>query len=53
MPKLDFEGKRDRWVGYDAMDHKEVLEEFAKVERVKQDLKAEALNDPSVVVAPG
>eukprot|EP00116_Pleurobrachia_bachei_P016726 sb/3476988/ len=53
MPKLDFEGKRDRWVGYDAIDHKEVLEEFAKVERVKQDLKAEALNDPTVVVAPG
>ena len=45
MPKLDFEGKRDRWIGYDTATHDELLDEFAKVEKVKQQLKAESLNN--------
>ena len=43
--KLDFEGKRDRWIGYDTTAHDDILEEYAKVEKVKQVLKAETLNN--------
>ena len=45
IPKLDFEGKRDRWIGYDTTAHDELLDEFSKVEKVKQQLKAESLNN--------
>ncbi|KAL5261321.1 hypothetical protein ACHWQZ_G007124 [Mnemiopsis leidyi] len=45
MPKLDFEGKRDRWIGYDTATHDELLDEFSKIEKVKQQLKAESLNN--------
>lgn len=44
-PYLDFEGKRDRWIGYDTATHDEILDEYAKVEKVKQQLKAESLNN--------
>ena len=45
LPNLDFEGKRDRWIGYDTTTHDELLDEFSKVEKVKQQLKAESLNN--------
>ena len=36
QPELDFdyEGKRDRWNGYDLSDHKRVVEEHHKIEEV-------------------
>ncbi len=40
---LDFDGKRDRWNGYDPASHREVLEEHAKMEEVKRELKKEKL----------
>lgn len=38
MPKLNhgWDGKRDRWNGYDSFAHTEVVEEFKKVEAVKK-----------------
>ena len=42
--KLDFEGKRDRWNGYDPNDHQEVIDEYAKLEVAKQIVKANKLN---------
>ncbi|KAJ8957250.1 hypothetical protein NQ318_007814 [Aromia moschata] len=41
---LSFDGKRDRWSGYDPAEHKAVIEEFQKVEEAKRHLKAEKLN---------
>ncbi|CAH1155122.1 unnamed protein product [Phaedon cochleariae] len=41
---LSFDGKRDRWSGYDPSEHKAVIEEFQKVEDAKRHLKAEKLN---------
>ena len=45
MPKLNqsFDGKRDRWNGYDSFAHTEVVEEFKKVEDVKKDIRKERL----------
>mmetsp|Transcript_155388 Transcript_155388/g.289981 ORF Transcript_155388/g.289981 Transcript_155388/m.289981 type:complete len:689 (-) Transcript_155388:117-2183(-) len=34
--ELDFEGKRDRWNGYQADDYKEVIEEWEKVEEERR-----------------
>ena len=36
QPELDhdFEGKRDRWNGYDLEDHKRVVQEHHKIEEV-------------------
>lgn len=31
---LDYDGKRDRWNGYDPQEHERVIQEFAKVEEV-------------------
>ncbi|RZC40298.1 pre-mRNA-splicing factor Slu7 [Asbolus verrucosus] len=41
---LDYDGKRDRWSGYDPSEHKSVIEEFQKVEEAKRQLKADKLN---------
>lgn len=38
--KLDFEGKRDRWNGYQPDDYKEVIEEWEKVEDERRSQKA-------------
>jgi len=37
---LDYEGKRDRWNGYQAEDYKEVIEEWEKVEEERRAKKA-------------
>jgi len=37
---LDYEGKRDRWNGYQADDYKEVIEEWEKVEEERRSKKA-------------
>ncbi|CAH0552898.1 unnamed protein product [Brassicogethes aeneus] len=41
---LSFDGKRDRWSGYDPSEHKAVIEEFQKVEEAKRQLKADKLD---------
>lgn len=47
QPKIvsDYDGKRDRWGGYDPAAHREIIEEYQKVEEAKQQLKAEKLKD--------
>eukprot|EP01134_Creolimax_fragrantissima_P001950 CFRG1950T1 len=42
---LEFEVKRDRWNGYDNDDYKEVVDEFARVDRMKLDIKAKEVAD--------
>ena len=32
---FDWDAKRDRWNGYDLVDHKKVVDEFRKIEEVK------------------
>ena len=41
--KMSFDGKRDRWNGYDNFAHQEVIEEFKKLEEVKREVKKERL----------
>ncbi|KAG7283098.1 hypothetical protein CRUP_033044 [Coryphaenoides rupestris] len=42
---LDYDGKRDRWNGYDPEDHHRIVEEYAKVDVAKRTLKAQKLQD--------
>lgn len=42
--ELDFEGKRDRWNGYDENDYEEVHRRFAKLEQARKAIKAEKLD---------
>lgn len=44
---LDYDGKRDRWSGFDPAAHHEIIEEYQKVEEAKQKIKAEKLKDAS------
>jgi pre-mRNA-processing factor SLU7 len=41
---LTFDGKRDRWNGYNPESHREVIEEFQRVDEVKKELKREKLS---------
>lgn len=41
---LDYDGKRDRWAGYDPSEHREIVEEYQKIEEAKKELRAEKLN---------
>ncbi|XP_066993652.2 pre-mRNA-splicing factor SLU7 [Anabrus simplex] len=41
---LDYDGKRDRWSGYDASEHKAIIEEYQKIEEAKRQLRAEKLS---------
>ncbi|KXJ28665.1 Pre-mRNA-splicing factor SLU7 [Exaiptasia diaphana] len=43
--KLDYDGKRDRWNGYDVNEHKKIAKEFDKIELAKQHLKGEKLEE--------
>lgn len=43
--KPDFDGKRDRWAGYDPANHREIVEEYQKIEEAKRMLKAEKLKE--------
>nr|CAY54165.1 unnamed protein product [Heliconius melpomene] len=45
---LSYDGKRDRWNGYDPEQHKAILEEYQKVEEAKRELRAKKLEqDPT------
>ncbi|XP_065919281.1 pre-mRNA-splicing factor SLU7-like [Dysidea avara] len=47
QPNLDFDydGKRDRWNGYNPDWHQEIVDEYSRVEDAKRKLKAERLQD--------
>lgn len=42
---MDYDGKRDRWNGYDPSEHKAIIEEYQKIEEAKRQLKAEKLKE--------
>ncbi|XP_034829257.1 pre-mRNA-splicing factor Slu7 [Maniola hyperantus] len=45
---LSYDGKRDRWNGYDPAQHKAIIEEYQKVEEAKRELRAQRLEqDPT------
>lgn len=39
-----YDGKRDRWAGYDPSQHKAIVEQYQRIEEAKRALKAERLN---------
>lgn len=41
---VSYDGKRDRWSGYDPSEHKEIVEEYQKIEEAKRHIRAEKLN---------
>ncbi|KAK0170282.1 hypothetical protein PV328_010861 [Microctonus aethiopoides] len=41
---MDFDGKRDRWAGYDPSEHRAIIEEYRKIEEAKRQMRAEKLN---------
>ncbi|OAD59876.1 Pre-mRNA-splicing factor SLU7 [Eufriesea mexicana] len=46
QPELstDYDGKRDRWAGYDPSQHRAIVEEYQKIEEAKKQMRAEKLN---------
>ncbi|KAH9631837.1 hypothetical protein HF086_000661 [Spodoptera exigua] len=42
---LSYDGKRDRWNGYDPQQHKAIIEEYQKVEDAKRELRAKKLEE--------
>ncbi|XP_066505388.1 pre-mRNA-splicing factor SLU7 [Hoplias malabaricus] len=42
---MDYDGKRDRWNGYDPEDHMRIVEEYGKVDQAKRTLKAQRLQE--------
>ncbi|XP_020388680.2 pre-mRNA-splicing factor SLU7 [Rhincodon typus] len=42
---FDYDGKRDRWNGYDSEDHMRIVEEYSKVDLAKRTLKAQKLQE--------
>ncbi|XP_006002644.1 pre-mRNA-splicing factor SLU7 [Latimeria chalumnae] len=47
QPQLgfDYDGKRDRWNGYNPEEHMRIVEEYSKVDLAKRTLKAQKLQD--------
>ncbi|XP_076759279.1 pre-mRNA-splicing factor Slu7 [Xylocopa sonorina] len=41
---MDYDGKRDRWAGYDPSSHRAIVEEYQKIEEAKRQMRAEKLN---------
>ncbi|XP_032596116.1 pre-mRNA-splicing factor Slu7 [Drosophila grimshawi] len=49
---INYDEKRDRWSSYDPANHREIIEEYEKVEEAKRQLKAEKLkNDPDAEIS--
>ncbi|XP_045499227.1 pre-mRNA-splicing factor Slu7 [Colias croceus] len=47
---LSYDGKRDRWNGYDPSEHKAIIEEYQKVEEAKREMRAKKLEeDPTAM----
>ncbi|CAK1541881.1 unnamed protein product [Leptosia nina] len=42
---LSYDGKRDRWNGYDPAEHKAIIEEYQKVEEAKREMRAKRLEE--------
>jgi len=42
---LDFDAKRDRWNNYDPAEHKQVIEEYEKMEETRKLVKAQQIKD--------
>ncbi|CAH8463009.1 unnamed protein product [Schistosoma guineensis] len=42
---LDYEGKRDRWNGYDPSEHKRIFEEYQRLEEARKIAKAKKLEE--------
>nr|XP_032799857.1 pre-mRNA-splicing factor SLU7 [Petromyzon marinus]XP_032799858.1 pre-mRNA-splicing factor SLU7 [Petromyzon marinus] len=42
---FDFDGKRDRWNGYDPSEHSRIVHEYAKIDSAKRQLKAQKLQE--------
>ncbi|XP_036012344.1 pre-mRNA-splicing factor SLU7 isoform X2 [Mus musculus] len=42
---FDYDGKRDRWNGYNPEEHMKIVEEYAKVDLAKRTLKAQKLQE--------
>ncbi|CAH8488145.1 unnamed protein product [Heterobilharzia americana] len=43
--ELDYEGKRDRWNGYDPSEHKRIFEEYQRLEEARKIAKAKKLEE--------
>ncbi|KAM5271256.1 pre-mRNA-splicing factor SLU7-like [Ctenodactylus gundi] len=43
--RFDYDGKRDRWNGYNPEEHVKTVQEYAKVDLAKQTLKAQKLQE--------
>ena len=43
--RYDFEGKRDRWNGYDPSTYKKVIEHYERVEAERRKKKQEELDE--------
>jgi len=41
---MDYDGKRDRWAGYDPSEHRAIVEEYQKIEEAKRQMRADKLN---------
>lgn len=41
---MDYDGKRDRWAGYDPAEHRAIVEEYQRIEEAKRQMRAEKLN---------
>ncbi|CAL1674166.1 unnamed protein product [Lasius platythorax] len=41
---MDYDGKRDRWAGYDPSEHRAIVEEYQKIEEAKRQMRAEKLD---------
>lgn len=41
---MDYDGKRDRWAGYDPSEHRAITKEYEKIEEAKRQMRAEKLN---------
>lgn len=42
--ECDYDGKRDRWAGYDPAQHRAIVEQYNKIEEAKRQLRADKLN---------